>query len=71
MKFRLLDTNTAHNANHAHHTHHMHEIHKRRTYTDTYQYLDDLLDKTYLTDYFMNKSDGTSADDSVSPVSNK
>lgn len=71
MKFRLLDTNTAHNANHAHHTLHNHEIHKHRIYTDTYQYLDDLLDKTYLTDYFINKSDGTNVADTVFPVSNK
>jgi len=56
MKFRLLDTTTTH---HAHHTQHMHQLYKARdTYTDTYQYLDDLLDKTYLTDYFMDKSAG-------------
>ena len=28
----------------------------RKHYTDTYQYLDDLLDKTFLTDYFLDRS---------------
>jgi hypothetical protein len=40
----------------------MHQVYKdRNTYTNTYQYLDDLLDKTYITDYFMDKSGETSA----------
>lgn len=67
MKFRLLDTNTTH---HASNTEHMHQqLYKvRDTYTNTYQYLDDLLDKTYITDYFMNKSSDSGIE---TPVSNK
>ena len=62
MKFKLLDKVTTHHSNQAHHTNHMHQVYKdRNTYTDTYQYLDDLLDKTYITDYFMDKSGETSA----------
>ncbi len=62
MKFKLLDKVTTHHSNQAHHTNHMHQVYKdRNTYTNTYQYLDDLLDKTYITDYFMDKSGETSA----------
>ncbi len=31
------------------------------TTTDVYQYLDDLLDKTFLTDYFLDRSAAASA----------
>jgi len=73
MKFKLLDKVTSHHSNHAHHANHMHEVYKdRNTYTDTYQYLDDLLDKTYITDYFMDKGIETNAvSGSISHVSNK
>lgn len=48
MKFTLLDSRVAQSNRHEHHARHEH-----KTYTDKYQYLDDLLDKTYLVDYFM------------------
>ena len=48
MKFTLLDSQVAHSNRHEHHSLHEHKI-----YTDKYQYLDDLLDKTYLVDYFL------------------
>jgi hypothetical protein len=41
MKFTILDTGTTQ----------QHDIH---TYSDTYKYLDDFLDHTFITDYFMN-----------------
>lgn len=31
------------------------------TTTDVYQYLDDLLDKTFLTDYFLDRSSAAAA----------
>jgi hypothetical protein len=34
-------------------------------YTDTYTYLDDLLDKTFLTDYFLDRTVPSSAAASV------
>lgn len=37
-----------------------------KSYTDKYRYLDDLLDKTFITDYFM-----VHAVDGKSPSSNK
>ena len=42
-------------------------------YTDTYTYLDDLLDKTFLTDYFLDHNIPVNADGSKSPntASNK
>ena len=33
----------------------------RAHYTDTYTYLDDLLDKTFLTDYFLDRTASASA----------
>ena len=42
MKFTILDTAI---------TQH-HDIH---TYSDTYKYLDELLDHSFITDYFMNR----------------
>ena len=44
MKFTVLDTRVD--------TH----GHAHADYTDTYTYLDDLLDKTFLTDYFLDRS---------------
>lgn len=49
MKFTLLDIKPT--QKYQHQTRNTHD-----TYSDKYQYLDDLLDKTYLTDYFMDKS---------------
>lgn len=40
MKFTVLDGRTD----------------ARAHYTDTYTYLDDLLDKTFLTDYFLDRT---------------
>ena len=48
MKFALLDSRVAHSNRDEHHSQHEH-----KTYTDKYHYLDDLLDKTYLVDYFL------------------
>jgi hypothetical protein len=50
MKFTVLDTRVddGHGHGHAH-------------YTDTYTYLDDLLDKTFLTDYFLGRTVPSSA----------
>ena len=42
MKFTVLDTRV--------------DTHARAHYTDTYTYLDDLLDKTFLTDYFLDRT---------------
>ena len=44
MKFTVLDTRVD--------TH----GHAHADYTDTYTYLDDLLDKTFLTDYFLDRT---------------
>ncbi len=44
MKFAILDARAHRSAQHA------------RPSSDTYQYLDDLLDKTFLTDYFLDRS---------------
>jgi len=48
MKFTVLDTRVDDGHGHAH-------------YTDTYTYLDDLLDKTFLTDYFLDRTVPASA----------
>jgi len=48
MKFTLLDSQVSHSNRHDPTAHH-----EDKTYTDKYQYLDDLLDKTYLIDYFL------------------
>ena len=42
MKFTVLDTRV--------------DTHGHAHYTDTYTYLDDLLDKTFLTDYFLDRT---------------
>ena len=44
MKFAILDARTHRSTHNARHS------------GDTYQYLDDLLDKTFLTDYFLVRS---------------
>lgn len=44
MKFALLDTRRHGNTQ------------RVMRSSDTYQYLDDLLDKTFLTDYFLDRS---------------
>ena len=51
MKFTLLDARTEGNAQRVRHS------------TETYQYLDDLLDKTFLTDYFLDRSAAAAAAD--------
>lgn len=66
MKFTLLDSRVAHSNRHEHHSHHEH-----KTYTDKYQYLDDLLDKTYLVDYFLLHSDDAETASSARSTSNK
>jgi hypothetical protein len=48
MKFTVLDTRVDDGHGHAH-------------YIDTYTYLDDLLDKTFLTDYFLDRTVPSSA----------
>ena len=55
MKFTILDSSFT-QSNH----------HEDKTYTDKYRYLDYLLDKTFITDYFM-----VHADADESPSSNK
>lgn len=49
MKFRILDS-------HIQHTNRRDDraTHDDKTYSDKYQYLDDLLDKTFIVDYFMD-----------------
>ena len=57
MKFTVLDTRVdarVHTHGHAH-----------ADYTDTYTYLDDLLDKTFLTDYFLDRTTPAAASTSV------
>ena len=49
MKFAILDARAHGSAQHA------------RPSSDTYQYLDDLLDKTFLTDYFLDRSSDAAA----------
>jgi hypothetical protein len=67
MKFALLDSRAAHSNRDEHHSHHEH-----KTYTDKYQYLDDLLDKTYLVDYFLlHPDDAETTSSARSTSSNK
>lgn len=53
MKFTVLDTRVD---GHAH-------------YTDTYTYLDDLLDKTFLTDYFLDRTTPAAASTAAASTS--
>ena len=55
MKFAILDARAHGSAQHARHS------------SDTYQYLDDLLDKTFLTDYFLDRSTATEAEPEPEP----
>ncbi len=55
MKFKILDITSHVSKNDMIH----------RSDSDTYQYLDDLLDKTFVTDYFLDRS--VSTDDESSP----
>jgi hypothetical protein len=57
MKFTILDSSFT-QSNH----------HEDKTYRDKYRYLDDLLDKTFITDYFMVHADDN---DDKPPSSNK
>jgi hypothetical protein len=58
MKFTLLDSRVAdsnlHDEDRQQHPHH------HNVTTEKYQYLDDLLDKTFLVDYFMVHTDSSS-----------
>lgn len=56
MKFTILDSSFTQS-----------NRHEDKSYTDKYRYLDDLLDKTFITDYFMVRP----TDDDESPSSNK
>ena len=49
MKFIILDTHTHENTQ------------RVRGSSNTYQYLDDLLDKTFIADYFLDRSASASA----------
>ena len=62
MKFTLLDGRVSHS-----------KSEENKVYTDKYQYLDDLLDKTFLTDYFLDHKVPVHTDGSNSPnaASNK
>ena len=53
MKFQRLDTR--------------HGNTQRDPSTDVYQYLDDLLDKTFLTDYFLDRSSDAAAAAAAAP----
>ena len=65
MKFAILDSSVEHS--------NPHERHEGKTYSDKYQHLDDLLDKTFLVDYFMDHrgGGGGGGDDDAMPSSNK
>jgi hypothetical protein len=62
MKFTLLDSRVSHP-----------KPEENKVYTDKYQYLDDLLDKTFLTDYFLDHNVPVREEGSHSPkaASNK
>ena len=49
MKFRILDSHIQH----SHRRDDNRAAHDDKPYSDKYQYLDDLLDKTFIVDYFM------------------
>lgn len=58
MKFTLLDSRVGHS-----------KPEENKVYTDKYMYLDDLLDKTFLTDYFLDHKMPVRAERSDSPKS--
>ena len=61
MKFKIVDVTSRASENDTNHIH--------RSVSETYQYLDELLDKTFVTDYFLDRS--VSTDDETSPHKNK
>ena len=65
MKFTILDSQVSQSNRHNHHI-----KHDDKTYTDKYMYLDDLLDKTFLIDYFLGHNAADAAADAL-PTSNK
>ena len=60
MKFKILDVTSRASEN---------DTNIHRSVSETYQYLDELLDKTFVTDYFLDRS--ASTDDETSPHKNK
>lgn len=68
MKFMLLDNVRAQGAaTERYKEDRRHSSH----YSDSYQHLDDLLDKTFVTDYFMDRSASTDDDHESSRHKNK
>lgn len=61
MKFKIVDVTSRASENDTNNIH--------RSVSETYQYLDELLDKTFVTDYFLDRS--ASTDDETSPHKNK
>ena len=61
MKFKILDVTSRASENDNNNIH--------RSVSETYHYLDELLDKTFVTDYFLDRS--ASTDDETSPHKNK
>ncbi|NBP65841.1 MAG: hypothetical protein EBU66_14415 [Bacteroidetes bacterium] len=51
MKFKLLDNKEVSTTERYNETDQQHKSH----YSDSYQYLDELLDKTFILDYFMER----------------
>ena len=58
MKFEILD---GHGHGHVHGHGHGH-THGDESSSTKYQYLDELLDRTFITDYFLDKSSSKDAD---------
>jgi hypothetical protein len=58
MKFEILD---GHGHGHGHAHAHAH-AHGDESSSTKYQYLDELLDRTFITDYFLDKSSSTKDD---------
>ncbi len=68
MKFMLLDNVRAQEAATERYKEDRRHI---SHYSDSYQHLDDLLDKTFVTDYFMDRSASTDDDHASSRHKNK
>ena len=68
MKFMLLDNVRAQGAATERYKE---DIRHSSHYSDSYQHLDDLLDKTFVTDYFMDRSASTDDDHESSRHKNK
>jgi hypothetical protein len=64
MKFEILDGHGhGHGHGHAHTRAHTHaHAHGDESSSTKYQYLDELLDRTFITDYFLDKSQTKDAD---------